>query len=128
MKITQHRRGEWQDGDKALERCRFHEIEAVAAVGDSDATGLYANLSRFNASSWGDVEAGHLQFFGCKCDRNAEHWDIRITLRETTLGYNDPCELLVDGELKSLAEVTHHKLFGEPVEFRDFLGTPTAVQ
>jgi hypothetical protein len=124
MKITKHQPEEaWHDGNKPGERFRYHRVEAVAAVGDFDVTGIYTNLSRFNASEWGGVDRGHLQFIDCKCDRDAEHWDIRMTLRETTLGYDDPCQLLIKGEWKSLAEVTYHKLYGEPVEFRDFLGT-----
>jgi hypothetical protein len=128
MKITSYKPDEfWRDGDKPGERYRFHELEAVAAVGDFDVTGIYTSLSRFNSSAWGGVDAGHLQFINCKCDRATEdlnRWDIRITLRETTLGYNDPCQLLIDGEWKSIPQVTHHKLYGEPVDFREVIGSP----
>lgn len=124
MKITDHKTTYWTESYRPGEKHRFHNIEAVAAVGDFDVASLHANLMRFNASPWGGVERGHLQFVKCDGERidDLNRWDIHIRLRESTLGYDDPCYVKLDnGEWQRLPEITRRKLYGEPVEFHDFL-------
>lgn len=94
---------------------RHHHLSLVEAADEPLIARLSAVLSATNRTKYGGVPAGKLLCTSYRAEKNGDHCEIQVTLRESSVGYG--CKIINTRSGERLADIPQYAA----VDMSDYL-------